>query len=68
MRHACAACGCLPQYDAGHLRASDFPIGQLMSVKIGIEKKSRSVPFDRNVIDDFAVAESSVVTPLRSAG
>jgi hypothetical protein len=64
--HAATACACLPQYESGELSASDFPVGHPVRVKIGIEKKSRSVPFDRNVIEDIGpVAESSVV-PLRA--
>jgi hypothetical protein len=67
LRHACVACGCIAQYEAGEISASDFPVDHPVRVKIGIEKKSRSVPFDRNVIEDFAAAESAVVN-LRSAG
>jgi hypothetical protein len=68
LRHAALACGCMAQYDAEELSGSDFPVGHPVRVKIGIQKKSRSVPFDRNVIEDIGpVAESSSVVNLRSA-
>src|SRR5262249_55801819 len=68
LRHMCFACGPEVQakYQSGKISAADFPIGVALRVKIGIEKKSRAVPFDRNVIEDIGPV-ADVVVPLRSA-
>jgi hypothetical protein len=63
LRHCCAARGVLAEFEAGSIDQSDFP--GPVRVKIGVEKK-RGYP-DRNVIEDYAAAESGVVT-LRAAG
>jgi len=63
LRHACEAVGALARYDAGEIAAADFP-GQAVRVRIGVEKR-RGWP-DRNVIEDYASADRSVVR-LREA-
>lgn len=63
LRHACEAVGALAHYDAGEIAAADFP-GQAVRVRIGVEKR-RGWP-DRNVIEDYASADRSVVR-LREA-
>ena len=59
LRHACEAVGALDRYNAGEISASDF-VGHTVRVKIGIEKKRGYAP--RNIIEDYAVAEASVVS------
>jgi hypothetical protein len=65
LRHACAARGVLAKFESGLIDQSDFP-GPLR-VKVGVEKgKGGFGP--RNVLEDYAAADSSVVHQLRSAG
>lgn len=65
LRHACAAVGALAKYEAGEIGQADFP-GHTVRVKIGI-KKTRGYP-DSNVIEDYAAADSSVVSlPARAS-
>jgi hypothetical protein len=65
LKHAIEAVGASGKYSAGEeISQDDFP-GHDVQVKIGIEKK-RGFP-DRNVIEDYRAASSSVVA-LRSAG
>jgi hypothetical protein len=62
-RHACAARGVLAKFESGLIDQSDFP-GPLR-VRIGVEKgKAGFGP--RNVIEDYAAADSSAVN-LRAA-
>jgi hypothetical protein len=62
-RNCCLAVGALRAYEAGEISADLFP-GQNLRVKIGVEKR-RGWP-DRNVIEDYAAADASIVR-LRSA-
>lgn len=59
LRHASEAAGALDRYGAGEISASDFP-GRTVRVKIGIEKKRGYAP--RNIIEDYAAADSGVVS------
>jgi len=63
LRHACEAAGVLDRYEAGEISASSFR-NKCCRVQIGIEKK-RGYP-DRNVIEDYGVADA--VVNLRAAG
>ena len=63
LRHCCAARGVLAKFEAGSIDQSDFP--GPVRVKIGVEKRRGYA--DRNIIEDYAAADSSVVS-LRSAG
>lgn len=62
LRHACEAVGA--QYEAGEIAAADF-IGKSVRVRVGVEKR-RGWP-DRNIIEDYAAADASVVR-LREVG
>lgn len=53
LRHAAAACGALPKYEAGEIDQGDFP-GHDVRVKVSIAKQ-RGYP-DKNKIEDYAVA------------
>jgi hypothetical protein len=63
LRRACAAVGALGKYEAGEISPADF-VGHVCLLKIGIEKR-RGWP-DRNVIEDYAAADASIVR-LRAA-
>jgi hypothetical protein len=64
LRHCCAARGVLAKFESGSIDPSDFP--GPVRVNIGLEKgKGGFGP--RNVIDDYAAADSPVVQ-LRPAG
>jgi hypothetical protein len=63
LRHCCAARGVLVKFETGAIEQSDFP--GPVRVKIGVEKRRGYA--DRNVIEDYAAVDSSVVT-LRAAG
>jgi hypothetical protein len=64
LRRACAAVGAIGKYEAAaEITPADF-VGQVCRLKIGIEKR-RGWP-DRNVIEDYAPADVSVVR-LRAA-
>jgi hypothetical protein len=58
LRHACTAVGALDKYEAGEISAADFP-GRSCRVRLGIEKKRGFR--DRNIIEDYAAADASVV-------
>lgn len=62
--HAAKAVEALDKYEAGNISQDDFP-GHEVKIKIGVEKK-RGYP-DRNIIEDYQAAASSVVA-LRPAG
>ena len=65
LRHACAARGVLAKFESGLIDQADLP-GSLR-VKVGVEKgKGGFGP--RNVLEDYAEADLSVVHQLRSAG
>jgi len=59
LRRASEAVLALDRYSAGEISASDFP-GHTVRVKIGVEKKRGYAP--RNIIEDYAVSEASVVS------
>jgi hypothetical protein len=65
LRHAIEACGCLEKYSAGEEITQEDFAGADVEVKLGIEKKRGFR--DRNIIEDYRAAASSVVR-LRSAG
>jgi hypothetical protein len=64
LRNCCKAVGVIDRYEVGEISQEDFP-GHDVEVKLGIEKK-RGFP-DRNVIEDYRAADSSVVHHLRPA-
>jgi hypothetical protein len=56
LRHCCAACGLLAQYETGDL-APDMLVGRGGKAKVNIQKDKDGEREDKNVITDYIVPE-----------